>query len=360
MTPQRWVQNLIPIALIVMTLPFGRHLDVFIGYPLRMFSVDLAHQALSPIMPELSSTQSLLILENRASQVDMDCSGLKGIWVATLVYFVITWIEQCAIAVKWFIGLCLLFLYLVFGNLLRIVLLSLVHIYWQRDFIDPWIHHSTSVFFLLTGVALCYGFLHFFVAKKRPLPIKPVRFSFNLLYAQLAMMMLLFTGLIVPAFQSKQSLRYDTNLLTDITHLGWRPISLSPAETTVYSREGVVGQKFEKGQNQIILVYDGDWRSQHKPELCYELSGLPLSNIQTLLLKEKFPVRQLGFENREERAYFWFQSGEEVTEDFATKVWKQISGVNKRWTLVSLLSKTGQIPKEDILAIHQLLTQKEH
>jgi exosortase O len=360
--PANWRAGLVPFGLLLMTLPFGRHLDVFIGYPLRVASVNAAFYSLKPLLPNLSTLSSLLVIENQASHVDMDCSGLKGLWVATLLYFLITWLENARIGLRWFLGLALLWLYLMLGNFLRVVVLSLIHLYLKNPALDPWVHHSLAIFFLLSAAGLAYYFLRYLRTKSNLAVADAPKASYPqkivVPYALLSALMLI--GLWVPAFAKTPSSQGSIKVVEKIVETGWHSTELSAPEKRVFGKEGVMGHKFTKGDNQLIVVFNGDWRSQHKPELCYELTGNELSSIKTTFIKPQFPIRVMHFKNRPEKAFYWFQTGALVTDDLAQKVWQQVSGRQQTWTQVSMLNQNGDLPQKEIQIIYSILKTYSH
>lgn len=355
-TPKAWIKGLIPFGLLLMTLPFGRHLDVFIGYPLRVLSVDVCFGILKPFIPELSSQSSLIILENRASHIDMDCSGLKGLWIGIICLFTLGWIEKQAKITKWFYASSFMVLWLILGNILRILLLTLIHVVWVMPELDVLVHHSTSVFFLLSGIGGMYFILRqkgAHVGSIYPYSIKSVRYRFSNLSTAIFLLgfLALFT---LPAFGLEETKQTELLANTFSTE-GWESISLSDSEQEVYEREGVEALKWSKNTLQLILIVNGDWRSQHKPELCYELSGFKINHMQTNFVGEELQYKSLAFKNQQSKASFWFQNGAQTTDDFAQKVWNQLWQNNATWTLVSVLDEKGVPSENELLHIYKIL-----
>jgi len=119
--PQRtWKNGLIPFTLLLMCLPFGRQLDTYIGFPLRMLSVDFVASQMTWFGYNLSSRDTILIIENKASQVDIDCSGIKGLWVGLIFLIAYTWINKINLNLKWIGLLLVLITSILFFNILRI------------------------------------------------------------------------------------------------------------------------------------------------------------------------------------------------------------------------------------------------
>jgi exosortase O len=356
--PKSWFKGLIPFALLLMTLPFGRHLDVFVGYPLRILSVDVCYTVLKPFLPEINSHSSLLILENRASHIDMDCSGLKGLWVGLISLFLIGWIEKQQRISRWLMAVSSLLLWLVIGNMLRILLLTLIHIVWLAPELDILVHHSTAIFFLLSGVFLAYLLLRNpkqeTLSTVYPQKLKAsssiLSFSFSSAY-----LLILILSLSIKTYASVKEVDKHAYLTENLMTEGWRPMALSSSERKIFEREGAKGMKFYQNDLQLILIVDGDWRSQHKPELCYELTGYKIADMQAHFLDNQIRFKELNFHSEEASVFFWFQSGTETTDDFAQKVWQQLWGKADTWTLVSLLDTKGELPEKEIKSLYNIL-----
>jgi|GEM_PF-2562774 len=352
---KRWYRGLSPFLLLLFCLPFGRHIDIFIGYPLRVMLVDLVYQSLSPIFPSIESFSGILLIENRAAFIDMDCSGIKGLWVSTLIYFTLSWIEAVRMSSKWFLGFFLFMAWIIIGNFIRIFLLVIIHTALGRPEFDPLIHHSVSLLFLLSGCYFSFlwmksqksGFSETPNTSKLVAPILPSICSLGLL--------LLLAWSPTLAESPNKEIALQESIVHRLESLCWSPINLSRTEADVFERESVQASKWIKGELEMILVLNGDWRSQHKPELCYESSGYRLSANETLILDSSFTVRQLAFENTKSKVWYWFQQEYQTSSDFSEKVWKQLFHQNQKWTMISIVHNSGSIPLSDIKNIKLLL-----
>ncbi len=349
-----WRQGIFPFLLLLMTLPFGRHIDVFIGYPLRMAMVSVVNTTLLPLFPGMESYQGILVMENRASYIDMDCSGLRGLWVSWLIFLTLSWLEGIGNKLSWIFALLLFSAWILVGNFLRIFLLIMIHTVWDRPEFDALIHQSVSLFFLLSACYFAFIWLRKrrsekpdpAVAKRRMSALSP------LLLACCIMIGITFT----PVYASRKAEYQDlTKLISRLEQEGWEQKSLSRIEQQVFAREAVQSLKFHRDSLEVILIFDGDWNSQHKPELCYESAGIKLKEFSTRILFPGLSIREIRFEQEKAGAWYWFQQGDLCTSDFGEKVWTQVRGGNQKWTLVSILNKNGQLPGKDITLVHTLL-----
>jgi len=356
MHPSRWRAGILPFALLLMTLPFGRHFDMLLGYPLRMLAVDISFSALSHVYPELTSNASILMIENRASHVDMDCSGLRGLWVGLIFMLSISWIERSKWNMRWLGAMLAAASMILVGNVCRIMLLAFVQLNSDLEFLDPVVHHSTSLFFLLFGCLIGFMILQGNAQEQTKAPVAAQRVTSSMVVpvVVLCFMMLMVA---VPYYKAMPVEPHShSDVKTAIADLGWKQTALTPAERINFENEGVDAVKFEKDDIQMVVVLGGDWRSQHIPEMCYELAGLTLTGSSTVLAEADFPVRCLAFEDRREHAYYWFQHGSEVTDDYATKFWLQLFQYDEHWTQVSLLVPSDRLPATEMNQLKQLLT----
>lgn len=355
-----WKRGIFPFVLLLMTLPFGRHIDVFVGYPLRMAMVSLVNTSLQPIFPDLESYSGILVMENRASYVDMDCSGLRGLWVSWLMFLTLSWMEGIGRKLSWFLGFLVFSAWILLGNLIRIFLLVLIHTVWNRPEFDPLVHQSISLFFLLSA---CYfSFLWLRRRRKESAYIEAFNPSMSALIPLSAVLCAMVFISFTPVYASREAEHQDlSSLILTMEEDGWEQKELSKVEYHVFSKEAVQSLKFEKGSMEVLFVFNGDWNSQHKPELCYESAGIRLKEFTTRIMHPDFNIREIQFEEQKARAWYWFQQGDLCTSDFGEKVWTQVRGGNQKWTMISVLDKNGQLPNQEINLIHtHLKTLNDH
>src|SRR6478609_3620581 len=96
-----WRKGFIPVILIILTLPFGSQLDIYLGFPLRMISAQWVMQGLHVFGIQGLSDATIITIENRSAEVNASCSGLNGLWTGWLFFFFITWFENYSKSIKW-------------------------------------------------------------------------------------------------------------------------------------------------------------------------------------------------------------------------------------------------------------------
>lgn len=355
--PLQWRKGLIPLLLLLMTLPFGRHLDLLVGYPLRVFAAEVGFEFISAFNSDIKSVNTILILENKATQVNVDCSGLRGLWIGMLFYFAIAWIEKASINLRFASGFIALILIIILGNVIRVTALSISNLYAGLESLDPWIHHSLSVFFLLLSSLVGYLFLRQNSSEKgaefdeSEVQTKQLK-SHWAWVTFIPLLTLLFTPSYVPAYHSTD---YIQSLEEQLTQTNWERLALKSNESDLFSKEGVQALKMSKDNSELMVISGGDWRTHHIPEVCYDLAGYSIDSMQTIILEDKLSLKELNFRNEEGKAYYWFQHGDNATDDYASMFWGQLLNSDERWTQVSLVTNTSIKSTEDIQLIYNLI-----
>ena len=124
--PARWRHGLPAALLLIGTLPFGDHLQTFVGYPMRLAAAGIVRDGLQAMGVTSIGTDTILVFENGVSQVDLPCSGIKSLWTGTLFLLAAAWLEGRPINRRWLIGLPLFAGLLFAANVLRIGILVAV------------------------------------------------------------------------------------------------------------------------------------------------------------------------------------------------------------------------------------------
>ena len=68
---------------------------------------------------------------------------------------------------------------------------------------------------------------------------------------------------------------------------------------------------------------------------------MTIENSYTYLVAGDFAVRLVSLGNSDQQelmsAAYWFQNGTQATDDFATRIWADLSPQRQRWVLVTVL-----------------------
>jgi exosortase O len=104
MQPRRWRQGLPAALLLVGVLPFGEHMETFIGYPLRLATARMVSSGLGFLGVPNLGVDTILVFENGLSQVDNPCSGVKSLWTGGLFLLAATWIDSRPLNRRWLLS----------------------------------------------------------------------------------------------------------------------------------------------------------------------------------------------------------------------------------------------------------------
>ena len=125
-SPRRWRQGLPAALLLIGALPFGEHMQTFIGYPVRILTAGVVRAGLEAAGVTVGSTETILVFESGLTQVDLPCSGVKSLWTGGLFFLAATWIEGRAITRRWFLAALAFAAILLAANLGRVAVLVVV------------------------------------------------------------------------------------------------------------------------------------------------------------------------------------------------------------------------------------------
>ncbi len=126
--PVYWRQGLPAALLLVGALPFGEHMETFIGYPVRLATARIVSEGLTALgAPNIGSgpirVETILVFENGISQVDNPCSGVKSLWTGGLFFLAATWIERRRVDRHWLTSAFFFAVLLLAANLTRVAVL---------------------------------------------------------------------------------------------------------------------------------------------------------------------------------------------------------------------------------------------
>jgi exosortase O len=164
--------------------------------------------------------------------------------------------------------------------------------------------------------------------------------------------------------QAPLAWRFPTALITE-------PLPLKSDEVEWLTRDGAESAeryRFEwRGlSGTMILITSNTWRAHHRPERCFEVYGLSLDASQTYLVNPNFPLRWVSLGDgtglRQLSAAYWFQSREQTTDDYGTRIWADLAVQRQRWVLVSILFDETPEPNTPevqalVLSLHQGVAQ---
>ncbi len=343
--PQPWRQGLPAVLLLIGTLPFGAHLQTFIGYPMRILTAGIVRDGLASAGIASLGVDTILILENGVSQVDLPCSGVKSLWTGMLFLIAATWIERRSLNWRW------LLMALFFGGLLFTVNLARVGVLVLVGQVAGWrlaaemLHVPLGV---LGFVATCAAAV-MLLRRQSPQPTAaipppaaldhPAWLALGLVVATLAMALSYAPRPQVGLSQLPPTWDFPDELVTE-------PMPLKPDELEMLTRDGAESADRRSFQwrgisGSMILITSTTWRAHHRPERCFEVYGLSLDDSRPYLVNPDFPLRFVALGNGDGQsrlsASYWFQSAGRTTDDYGTRIWADLATRRQRWVLVSIL-----------------------
>ncbi len=347
LAPRSWREGLPAALLLIGVLPFGEHIQTFIGYPIRIFTAELVRDLLTAVHVTSTGVDTILVLENGVSQIDLPCSGVKSLWTGALFFLAVTWLERRALNLRWFC-VAVAFVGLLFlANLIRVAALVVTAHVLNLHIVAEMLHVPLGVMGFVGACAAAVGLLRFknkifsenFVFESKRSTFSFPQFSLVLAILICGMALLysprLETGLAqtAPMWNFPRAL-HTTALPLKSDEIAW--LTRDGAESATRFRfefQGVTGS--------MILVPSRTWRAHHRPERCFEVFGLQLNDSRAQLVTENFPIRAVTLRDPKSdarlNAAYWFQSAARTTDDYGTRIWADTTAPAERWVLVSIL-----------------------
>lgn len=357
MRPTTWRQGLPAALLVVGTLPFGEHMQTFIGYPMRILTASMVRDGLSAAGVRSIGVDTILVLENGVSQIDLPCSGVKSLWTGALFLIAATWIQRRAIDWRWF-GIAAVFGVLLFlANFARISMLVVVGQVIGSRLAAELLHIPMGVVGFVAVCAAGVGMLHWSPTLRldddtgsggaRP------RWHTALLAAGLFGLVLAY----VPPVRIEMT--QPTPIREWPADFVVQPVPLQSQELEWFERDSADAAERYRFQwrdltGSMILITSSTWRAHHRPERCFEVYGLEVGDSSAYLVAPDFPVRFVAVTNRTSgetrQASYWFQTGERVTDDYGTRIADDLAVPHHTWVLVSMIFDQRVDPRTADLA----------
>lgn len=358
MHPSRWKQGLPAALLLIGVLPFGEHMQTFVGYPVRIFTAALVGEGLAALGVHSLGIDSILVFENGIAQVDLPCSGVKSLWTGGLFLIAITWIEQRSINLGWIFVALIFSLLLLVGNLVRVAVLVVVGQVMEWRLLAEMLHVPLGV---LSFAAACVAAVWMLRFRRldfnslEGLPAMPPETSRTVwLVPALSILIIFMSLLYIPrpqtaAAQSSPEWQLPENLNLEAWPLSAKEqswINEGGADLSTRWRFNWQGQT-----GSILLVSSTTWRAHHHPERCFQVFGLEVNESQTYLVSPDFSLRLLSLGKDRKRglfsAVYWLQSADQATDDYAVRIWSDLDPQRKPWVQATILFDNAGSPLSD-------------
>jgi len=352
-----------PMVVGVALLPLDFYLDPYLGYPLRLFTANIARLVLQGLGFEVLSSQSILLVENRASVVDLGCSGINSLWAGAVFYLLLSWMTQLSVGIRWWsLGLLLVVL-LLSANVVRIVVIVVLDLY---GFIaaSEIAHTSLGALGFAVSIFIVWkiadGIAKDIDNEKRPNSSQASEPGLRWRWPLIPTIMVLLIAAAVPT-QDKNRPPIDyANVELPAELLATR-IDLTGVEQQFFKSNHAKAVKYQLGapelNQSVVLVTSNWWKAQHKPEHCLQSMGFSILRNRVLTLPSNTAdsinaVTVLSMVDEHQQPYsavYWFQSADLLTADHYRRMTDTIRNPNRTWTMTSLLL-SGEYESNEIIA----------
>jgi exosortase O len=366
--PNRWRRGVPAILLLIGVLPFGDHMQTFIGYPMRILTAAIVGDGLRAAGVASIGVDTILVFENGVSQIDLPCSGVKSLWTGMLFLIAATWVEERPLTKRWFLIATTFAGLLFLANLARVAILVTIGEVMGWRLAAEMLHVPLGVLGFAAACVAAVGLLRrtetgdWRLKTNNQSPVSNLQSPIWLtpaLVAAITIMALLYTP------RPQTGLTRPSPTLTFPAEMTIEPLPLKPDENDWLTRDGADSadrMRFEyRGlSGSMILITSRTWRSHHRPERCFEVYGLSLDGSRAHLVAPDFPLRFVTLGDGDQRqlysASYWFQSANQTTDDYATRIWADLALQRDTWVLVSILFDGVVDPRDDdVAAFYQAL-----
>ena len=369
LSSQLWRSILLPMLLLILVLPFEHYLDIYLGFPLRLLSAQWAGSVLQLTQLPMLTVESILMIDNKAAIVDLDCSGINSLWVGMIFYLLLTWIERYTINRRWWlIGFTLVGL-LVLSNVFRIVILVMLDLVFEMPELAQLFHQSLGLLGFIISCLIIWKLLQIFVVKKARIISKIIVQSSNkqvqdskaniLSASAIIIVITLFIVLYEPQTLTSNVFKDTNHTLTLPAKYLVKEIELNTQEKTFFLSNHAQAQKYnvqltlnnKSVTASMVFVWSRAWKTHHVPENCYLSQGYSISSkglwhLQSnanLQLDKPHNVRYLTLDKANQTntlhqtGAYWFQSSNKSTPDYSSRVLDNFLHPNREWVMVSIL-----------------------
>ncbi len=349
--PARWRQGLPAALLLVGVLPFGEHMETFIGFPLRLATAHTVSSGLAHLGYPNLGVDTILVFENGLSQVDSPCSGVKSLWTGSLFLLAATWVDSRPLNRRWLLGGLVFVILLLVSNLIRVAILVYVGQAAGWRLLAEMLHVPLGIIGFTLACVVLVLLLRWsgsppalLQVNSRPSLARPAWLAGSL-GVFLVVLAVLYTprtqqveaaplrplGVQFPGELSAESWQLTSEELDWLTDSGKLPVS---AARWRFEWRGVSGS--------LLMTRSDTWRAHHRPERCFTVYGLQVQTSQPHLVAGDFPLRQLTLGLADDpqprfTAAYWLQSADVLTEDYAVRIWDDLAPQPQSWMLVTVL-----------------------
>ncbi len=371
-TPRSWRAGLPAALLLVGVLPFGDHLQTFVGYPMRIFTAQLVRDGLAAFHVTSTGVDTILVLENGVTQIDLPCSGVKSLWTGALFFLAVTWLERRRLDWRWVLIGILFGVLLFIANFVRVGALVVAAQVLNLPLLAEMLHVPLGVLGFVGACAAAVGLLKSKNQNSSALAFAARDSFFSIPHFSLGFAVVIAALALLYAPRPETGLAHPAPVWNFPPALHTQTLPLKPDELAMLTRDGAESAtrlRFEwQGiGGSMILVPSRTWRAHHRPERCFEVFGLQLNDSRAQLAAPDFPLRAVTLRDPHSdarwNAAYWFQAATQTTDDYGTRIWADTVAPAQRWILVSILFDQNIAPDDARVialyhALHETIAQQ--
>jgi exosortase O len=341
LAPSQWRRGWVLALFAVALLPFGPHLDAFLGFPTRIATAHLVEQVLHASGVPVQSTEAILIFENGVASIDLPCSGVKGLWVGGIFFLALTGIEKRELGLRWLLAGVAFMACLAAANFTRVLLLVVIGFAFGQPALAGLVHLPLGVFGFVVACGLAIVLLRRLprhggdrpCATPEPSPLRVGAFL-------LAGILMTFAA----ARTAERPLLRPIQPAAIYFPSDWTVTSLplDTKEALLFERhDGHQAGKwrFQVGQatGSLLVVVANSFRAHHAPEVCLAGVGHRVDGIRREALAVAMPIKFIDIDHHQATAATWFQSASATTDSLIERTLAEYFHGERRWALVSVL-----------------------
>jgi len=351
-----------PMVVGVALLPLDFYLEPYFGYPLRLLTASIADYVLQGFGFATLSSESILMVENQASVVDLDCSGINSLWAGGVFFLLLSWMTRLSVGFKWCMLGVLLVCLLLSANVARIVVLVVLDLN-DLHGLSEIAHTSMGAVGFATSILVvwkCTEWLPKVADQEYGAVGRKSTRLLTLRWPVLPLVAVLLVGAAIPPREQIRAAVDYSNIELPAA-LQAAPIDMSTFEERFFEGNGALAVKYKLGgedkSHSVVFVTSNWWKAQHKPEHCLQSMGFSIQDKRVLTLQPEADASRINavtvlsmvdeLQNKY-TAVYWFQSATSMTSDHYRRMTDSIKHPNRRWTMTSLLL-SGDIASAEIL-----------
>ena len=354
---QTWQKNLTLAIITAGVVPFSVAFSSGLGFPVRVLSANFVAHVFEFFNLSAISSHDIILMENGIAQVDLPCSGMKSLWMGSIFLLGVTWLEKRVLGLRWFsVAIANLF-FLSIANLVRVFILVLLIEVLQKPQIADILHLPLGLIGFIFACILTWALLQKVptqsenfnnqnqkgdITRHKVNAVIPPSSIGSSKRPIILLLTIVFTFAIIGQFKPASSEFIALNSINLPADINTEKIALTEGETNFFDNHDntlVEKVKFKSRSlsGSMLIVASDTWHSHHAPELCFVGNGFKVDKMNSTILNESINARWLSLQNGKQSATYWFQSSNQTTDKFLSRIWENITHSDKTWVLVSVL-----------------------